>query len=47
MLNKGAGDFPDQIYDFHENGTTLKSVAIRGSRTGSVSGASWARSSHN
>ena len=19
MLNKGAGDFPDQIYDFHEN----------------------------
>ena len=27
MLNKGAGDFPDQIYDFHENyGRPLKAL---------------------
>jgi len=27
MLNKGAGDFPDQIYDFHQNyGRPLKAL---------------------
>ena len=37
MLNKGAGDFPDQIYDFHQNyGTASQSPEIRGARSGSV-----------